>query len=75
MTTKQPGYYRDLLESHQKSTVTGGIGIRFKRKDGDVADVYISYSARLISSGYKGDSIDPPHGPEWDIYYNQYRIR
>lgn len=68
MSTKQPGYYRALLESIGSGpTIESGISICFKRSDGEVYDIYIPFEARQISSGYKGDSIDPPHEAEWDV--------
>jgi hypothetical protein len=79
-TTRDPAFYRDLLETiwtltekaHGGDSVSCGIGTTINRKDPDTGDieevdVYVKYDATLMVAGYSSSFDDPGAGNEWEF--------
>lgn len=50
--------------------VSAGMGMVLERTvSGETEDwdVWIEFTATMVSPGFAGDRWDPPHGPEWEL--------
>jgi hypothetical protein len=59
------------MDEGRGDSVSAGIGTTLVRNRGtddeEEIDVWVEFTATMVSPGFAGDRYDPPHGPEWEF--------